>query len=488
MMRESDSPMADLSMDENDNNTNDKNYNNHSVRIHRDLQNCVPLTKVVSADEAVLLLTPIVPPWERSSDGTTDPFEPLGQAIAENVAVRHVPYSKSGGITGYHVTFIRRVKAVIFVVTSLDQEDNGQWQAALGSLVAAVCKDQPLLFVACCNVGSVDEAADLHFPTVVLAPGYSGHHLSQAAAILMGESAVGSDFYHTATVVSEHNERWAVEEWDSERDGGDVHAMWLDTIPDQFRLDRATLDGLLIRKGWSKHLVVRTSKSELVGFCATYTCFGNSSGDQLIGFIATILVKEEFRGRGIGTFLHNEAVSRVRQTQGVNRIQIGTAFPRLLAGVPTDLAELKWFEKRGWSTGESSNGRGRTVADWILRFTDIPSLNLASAGLSFRPCQMRDYEQVLETMRKESGRKLYPGVYDQYARTLDSAHMEDIIVGFEGDTLAATAITYIPNSLSASATDIPWPAVFGPDIGGVTCMFYNGEFRTWYVTENLDIH
>lgn len=123
----------------------------------------------------------------------------------------------------------------------------------------------------------------------------------------------------------------------------------------------------------------------------------------------------------------------------------------------------------------SGPGTGHIRADWLLRFCDTPPLNLASAGLNFRPCELSDSREVLEMVARESERKHGFGWYDQYARIIDSGFIGDVILGFEGSTMVATAITYTSPAGNPTASDIPWASSIGTDVGGVTCICIKGE-------------
>lgn len=450
-------------------------YDGNSIaRVIQDRQKCIPLSNVLSKDDVVLLLTPLVKPAGLVTDLTRDPFETLGQRLSQHALVRHVPYTKSGGMTGAHVAFAKKAKAVIYVVTQLSVED-GVSQPHLAALMGYVCQPHPIVIVACCIVSQNDlQLRD--FPTVVAAPGYSQDDLDTISSILLEKRP---SLLQTPDPMDEDTQpelSWRVEEWNYERDAEATHALWMASMPFNFRLDRPTLDGILVRPSFSRHLVAReTVRGVLIGFCAVYSTLADSGGVNSLCSIGAIMVQEEYRKKGVGTQLHNEAVSRFRPMSGLNRIQIGSTFPRLLYGVPTELREQKWFEHRGWTINGNTQGKGRVIADWILRMTDLPTAELASAGLNFRHCGFEDFQQVFNMTAKESDRKLHFGWYDQYARTLDSAHMDNIILACEGSTLAATAIIYTPNDGSVAGTDIPWPSTLGNDIGGITCICFSGR-------------
>ena len=73
---------------------------------------------IISLEDSLvlLLLSPTVPALD-STNGQSDPFEPLGRAIARSQPrIRHVPYTLSTGLTPTHSAFLRRAGAVILVL------------------------------------------------------------------------------------------------------------------------------------------------------------------------------------------------------------------------------------------------------------------------------------------------------------------------------------------------------------------------------------
>lgn len=440
-----------------------------STALLWDHQDIIPLKRSLEDEDLVLLLTPAVAPLDNTSC-TSDPFEPLGQALARvHPWIRHVPYTKERGLSGVHVAFIKRAKVVIFVLSGISA-DEGAVQLDLADATREVCEDRPIIFIACCRIPDND-LNDNNFPTLFQSVDYSVPDLESIASLVMNKQAAPTGQPLTFVSVQNLPALFSVQLWDYERDLTDIHALWTTVFPPQFHLSQPALGLMLKRDGYALHHVVRDPKNmRVIGFCATFTTFADSSGDRLIGSLAILIVGQEFRGRGVGRMLHEECLSKLNKIRGVGRIQIGTTFPRLLYGIPANTDCLDWFQRRGWQVNEATPGKGRPVSDWLLRFVDRPLPSLASAGLTFRPCQITDIPKVIEMASRESERKFGFGWYDQYTKTVDSHYMSDVIVGLEGDNLVAAAITYLPNSGSPCSTDIPWPAAIGQDIGGISCI------------------
>ncbi|KAL7797573.1 hypothetical protein V8C37DRAFT_407947 [Trichoderma ceciliae] len=443
-----------------------------------DSQGCIPLVQIPTRDKPILLLTPVVaPPMGNDPGDDRDPFEILGQSISgRNIPIRHVPYTKSQGITGVHVAFIRRARAVIFVITHLADSDNPV-QLEFAELVARICESRPLIILVCCDIAGRN-ISSTSLRTLVHISGYTNADLLVAASLLLdGDSGLAALPVNTDTPTHgrlDIEPAWSVRPWVAERDLVETCALWQACVPYQFRLNAATLGFLLKRDGYALHYIVRESaQGSLVGFCAAYATFADSSDVALIGSIATIIVQAAYRGRGIGSSLHDAAMNKLRRVRGVQKLHLGTTFPRLLCGLTPEMADAtQWFGRRGWPVNTHGQGdQGGLVTDWILRFTELPGITIPSPGFGFRRCNESDAQQVLQIENRRPATTDYGfGWYDQYARTLNSEYMGDIVVGFDNATIVATAITYIPGQQSPAAADIPWPGSIDSNVGGVTCI------------------
>ncbi|KAL7816874.1 hypothetical protein V8C44DRAFT_265930 [Trichoderma aethiopicum] len=442
-----------------------------------DYQNCIPLDQIPAEDRPILLLTPVVvPPVGNNPTDNRDPFEILGQTISgRNIPIRHVPYTKNQGITGVHVAFIKRARAVIFVITTLIDTD-GSLQLRFAELVAQICEWRPLITLTCCSLAGRN-IASTQFRTLVHISGYTNADLLVAAALLLDGGSRPTVSVDSGTLVSgdpNAEPAWSVMPWVAERDLSEMCALWQACLPQQFNLSPSALGSLLKRDGYSLHYIVREpSQGALVGFCAAYATFADSSDVALIGSIGVIIVQAEYRGQGIGSLLHDAAMNKLHRVRGVQRLHLGTTFPRLFSGLPTDMADVgHWFARRGWPVNaQGHGGQGGLVSDWILRFADLTGVVIPYCGLGFRLCHEGDDHQVLDIENRPPATTRHGfGWYDQYARTLNSEYRSDIIVAFDNATIVATAITFVPGQQSPAATDIPWPESLNSHVGGVTCI------------------
>lgn len=458
------------------------------VVLIRDIPKCLPLTKVLGEGDLLYLLTPCVRiPGPPVLDGpTTDPFEPLGRALADvHCRVRHVPYMARDGITQYHINHLALAKAVIFVITGPPVFGQPS-QVALSQVVRSIITNRPLIVLVCCSLRELGPS-DAYFPTLLESFDFSADHLKAAADIILPRNSPAtaaspptpvraSSGRELSPPMDSSSSRWLVQEWDVLRDASAIHLLWCECLPERFHIEPSYFMPILNRIGYSKHFVVRDPASgALVGFCATYTTYIDNRDNSLVGCIAAIIVKPEFRNRGIGMSLHQHALRQL-SAHRVSRLQLGTAFPRLLYGPLIEAGTDEWFRRRGWQIDDSDEpGRGQEVCDWILDFNDWRVDGLNNNGLTFRHCETHELDQVLEFVVRESSRRDNVGWYDQYCQLAAPNDIHDILLILEGNTILAAAITYVPQRVTRVGENLPWARTISDDVGGVACICVTGK-------------
>lgn len=423
-----------------------------------------------------MLISPVVAPLYHGPNSTSDPFEPFGRALAERHPwVRHITYTKRAGITGTHVAFIKRARAVIFVISG-PPGPNEPSQAELAEVARLAGKPRPQIVLACCNI-QTNYTGRVPFPTLVKTRDYSPHELRTAAGIILGDEDLNRPI-SLPPIIVEPPKTWRVEDW-TIADMPATYDLWCRSVPAKFHISQSLLASILNRDGWSRHYVVRNPMDrQILGFCATYTTYADAGEERLIGSLALILVNEAHRRRGIGRSLHDQALTNLRRTRGVSRLQLGTTFPRLFYGPPAEMTNsLAWFKRRGWTVDQPVPGKGQEVSDWIVRFEDLPQEgHISMAGLTFRSCDFSEYPTVLGIVERECARKDLRGWYDPYGVLRNTMNIRDIIVGLEGQTVVAAALIYSSNSDAPIKYELPWASVLGKDVGGVSCIFIAGKF------------
>ncbi|KAF3348083.1 acetyltransferase [Verticillium dahliae] len=426
----------------------------------------LPLANHLAEEDLILLLTPVIePPGE--TPPSQDPFEPLGRAIAtQHPLVRHVPYTKNGGITDAHKVFIERCKAIIFVITG-PPSAKGPSQASLAATAFRIGDDRPQIILACCDFCAHNLQAE-SFPTVIQATSLSPPSLIEAASFLFRS--------HASLSPPQALPKVPIQFWSPNRDLPAITSLWRACLPACFHLPQHVLAPLLRRDGYAMHLTVRDPHSDaLIAFCATYTTYPSTLTSNLLGSLALLLVHPDHRRRGIGTALHDVALAQLRRTPGVEALLLGSAFPRLLAGVPIDAGSKDWFAERGWR----DSGPASEVSDWTVSFDGAPPHSSPVVpGLDFRPCDEGDLGRVVAFAEQGDGgirQGKRSGYGEQFSRLEGTTHVEDVMVGYQGRDVVAAAVLYVPRDGSPAAGDVPWARTLGEDVGGLTCVCVTSE-------------
>ncbi len=222
----------------------------------------------------------------------------------------------------------------------------------------------------CCNPTDISQV--IPFPTVIQTVDYSPSALEATAALIFREQS------HTLSIEppdptykGQHQPRlWPVEQWNEARDITSVLSLWTECISDRFAIDQHTLASLLRRPGYAKHYVVRETRGgEILGFCATYLAYVDKEGENLVASLAVLLVRTSKRQQGIGLSLHSHAISQLKRTRGVIRLQLGSTFPRILYGPPSEMhLNEEWFLRRGWQLNKAVPGQGQTVIECVFSY------------------------------------------------------------------------------------------------------------------------
>jgi hypothetical protein len=271
---------------------------------------------------------------------------------------------------------------------------------------------------------------------------------------------------------------WQVEQWNESRDISSVSELWNEDINGRFALDQETLASLLRRPGYAKHYVVRDMKSGVIhGFCATYLAYVDKEGEKLIASLAVLLVRSTHRLLGIGLSLHSHAVSQLKRTRGVIRLQLGSTFPRLLYGPPCDIQfNEAWFRRRGWHFNKESPGQGQVIYDLILDFAKWRYSEDSSSQTIFKLCAQEDMMKVIEIVEDTSAKQAKMGWFDQYTSLMNGPNVKDIVLALVDNIVVATALTYTPSCGSPIPSNLPWAGRIGDNVGGVTCICVSRKF------------
>jgi hypothetical protein len=383
--------------------------------------------------------------------------------------------SDRNGITSTHLGFIKRGHIIILCFALRPGE---QLPLEYADITFAVSDNKPCIIVVCCN--PIDENQIIPFPTVIQTLGYSPPALESTAALIFGE---GQGFPlgrgpEPPTTDSQAPRLWQVEQWNESRDISSAVGLWNEGINGRFALDQETLASLLRRPGYAKHYVVRDTKSGVIhGFCATYLAYVDKEGEKLIASLAVLLVRSTHRLLGIGLSLHSHAVSQLKRTRGVIRLQLGSTFPRLLYGPPLGMQfNEAWFRRRGWHFNKESPGQGQVIYDLILDFSNWKYTVDSSSKTIFKLCGQENMMKVIEIVEDTSAKQAKMGWFDQYTSMMNGPNVKDIVLAMADNIVVATALTYTPSCGSPIPSNLPWAGRIGDDVGGVTCICISREY------------
>jgi hypothetical protein len=473
------------------------------AELLRDAPNWLSEVRNLRETDVIVLLTPVVIPISRNPIDTSDPFEPLGRSLAKRHSrVRQIPYTQRSevshfpviqvlnswsrnGITSTHLGFIKRGHVIILCFAP---DPSQQLQQEFAEVTFALSDNKPCIIVVCCKPTDISQA--LPFPTVIQTVDYSPSALEATAALIFGEGLP----LHGDTPLRPANDSqlqarlWAVEQWNEVRDMTSVSSLWNECISSHFAIDQRTLASLLRRPGYAKHYVVREPRNgELLGFCATYLSYVDKEGENLIASLAVLLVRSSNRQQGVGLSLHNHAISQLKRTRGVMRLQLGSTFPRIFYGPSSEMQlHEEWFRRRGWQLNKSNvPGQGRIVRDVILDFANWRYQEGQSRHetTSFRLCTQEDMVGVLEIVETTSAKQAKMGWYDQYLSLMNGPNVKDVVLGTEDGSVVAIGLTYTPSCGSQIASNLPWAGRIGNDVGGVTCICCKCSFHSSISTQ-----
>ncbi|CZR60001.1 related to beta-N-acetylglucosaminidase [Phialocephala subalpina] len=436
--------------------------------VLRDSSEWLSHVRLLRETDVIILLTPVVIPISRDPNDNSDPFEPLGRSLSRRHArIRHVPYTHRNGITSTHLGFIKRGHAVILCLAS------EPLQPEFADVTFAVSDDKPVIVV-CCSPSDTQQA--LPFPAVIHTAGYSPSALEATAALLFTEqSQPNVDYLPDSSGTHDLQPKvWTVEDFNEARDIPSVLNIWLECLGARFAMDHQGLANVLRKPGYSKHYVVRNpSAGDSVGFCATYLSYVDREGERLVASLAMLIVHPTSRLQGIGLSLHSHAITQLKRTRGIIRLQLGSTFPRILYGPPSELPlSDEWFRRRGWQMNKEIPGQGQAVHDLILDFGDWQYRSALGSAIAtkYRSCTQDDMAKVLDLVEKISAIDEKLGWFDQYWSLSNGPNVKDIVLAIEDHDIIGTALTYTPACGSQVSNNLPWPRRIGNDVGGVTCI------------------
>ncbi|PHH61311.1 hypothetical protein CDD81_490 [Ophiocordyceps australis] len=363
-----------------------------SITVVRDKEKLLPLSSSMHPGEELLLLTPLVKPLpatsmtknllEAKGNNSSIPtnhdawahharergsimsgegvFREFGKTLARyrNEKLLHTSYT-ANGVRPVHENLINRASCIIIVTADANRN---LYQAGFTKHVDTMCSmlrsrgnKKQLIVVAVSS--PYDFAMDKSIGTYICTFDFTENAMSALVRVLVGEidPPVGSmpGTLRKSKKVLKSRQHWLVEEYDRSRDTKGLN----DLIKAVHRSTAPDLDFLLSTNAASfelnlthvkeAHFVVRNSSTQaLYGFVATYFV-------ATVGILGAIFVDPGKRNVSIGRSLHRRALKSLSQQRGIKKMQIGTTFPGVFLGIPSNL-ELSmvkdWFSSSGWDT------------------------------------------------------------------------------------------------------------------------------------------
>ncbi|KAF3931586.1 Beta-hexosaminidase [Dactylella cylindrospora] len=244
--------------------------------------------------------------------------------------------------------------------------------------------------------------------------------LEAAASVILGDihpSGVLPFKRYTPPVTAQgpqpaRTQRWEVHPWEKRRDLYASADLWKKCLGWKWRLDASTLSNLLDRPGQSRHFVVKDplSHGKILGLCATYMI---RAGKSLVGSIAILIVDPEFRNRGIGLALHDEALQSMRVNPEISSVHLGSIFPRFFPGLPVEMpaSDQEWFARRGWRLEDSF------IYDLYMNIDNWHQPDdvfgpLSDQGITFGACSSMVFDDLIQFEDKHFA--AYPGWVEKY--------------------------------------------------------------------------
>ncbi|KAK5995183.1 Beta-hexosaminidase [Cladobotryum mycophilum] len=357
----------------------------------RDKEKLLPLSASMHPGEELLLLTPLVKPLPASSltkslvEMKNDPsaittahdrwahqyrersaimsgegvFREFGKTLARyrNEKLLHTSYT-ANGVRPVHENLINRASCI--VIFTADANRN-LYQAGFTKHVDMMCSmlrsrglKKQLIVVAVSS--PYDFAMDKSIGTYICTFDFTENAMAALVRVLVGDItpiATMPGTLRKSKKVLKSRQHWLVEEYDRDRDRAGLNDLIraVHRASDQeLRFLQTTTAGtfeLFNQNIKEAHFVVRNSSTQaLYGFAATYFTQG-------VGILGALFVDPAKRNVSIGRSLHRRALKNLTEQRGIKKVQLGTCFPSVFLGIPSDIelgTAREWFTNSGWDT------------------------------------------------------------------------------------------------------------------------------------------
>ncbi|KAI9734309.1 MAG: hypothetical protein M1834_002413 [Cirrosporium novae-zelandiae] len=261
-----------------------------------------------------------------------------------------------------------------------------------------------------------------------------------------------------------------------------VYELWEKTLSATYPITKERLTDLLTRDhGRHFAALLVTDPSDwrewpIIGFIATYMYGGGGDdGETRNGYISVIMVDPVHQRKGLGSAMVEWAQHMLYKKYGIEKLPVGSVFPRFWPGVPKDLSKnaLEFFENEG--TMEPEN-------DCIDLYQDITNYKapvelVARAekeGYTFHPLHPSQFSECLVGQRKNFSS--YTGWVSKY-EDLHHMHRDFEIMTCFTPTGQQVGWTLMTSCDSPILQDFAFTPVVGPKTGVVACVGVDEGYR-----------
>lgn len=387
------------------------------------------------------------------------------------------------GVEGLSAEQWRQIEAAgIVIFTSINARES-PYQKTLGLELPK--RVRQLVAIAACNPYDFLEDSDIETYVATYEPTVEA--FSAAADVIFGASPakgvlpVGPK--HTTDVPI------TVSSLDLDSDLECLTTVWNNALP-SYSLSSDKLRTLLDRP--SGHYLIARSGSVLVGFSLAYTTV---NGGITSGQLAVLAVDPAYQRRGVGTTLVTETRAWFRQNLGLNRLALGSAFPRFWPGIPTDLPSKtqEFFIHRGFRLNPPTSRSVDLYQD--IRNFQAPEKYVTRAterGYTFGVLIPEHYKECIAAQKRnfidhtvstcfsvslafflfgmKSADMMNQGWVEAYMTLRPDKYPSNVMVAFDKEGKQVGWTLMLPPSSPLLQRDWAFPPLCGPKTGLIGCV------------------
>lgn len=248
---------------------------------------------------------------------------------------------------------------------------------------------------------------------------------------------------------------WQIQPYEAGADTAAAFTLWQTTLGREWPIDFQRFQQILSAPH-AQHFIARES-GQVIGFVATLQ--GHSWGEWA-GYLLTLLVAPTWQGKGLGSALHEKALSHLRDT-GIHTVHLGGHSPRFWCGVPGNLGSAQaFFQARGWKFDE-------TVYDLLQdlsQYTTSPAIyqRMTDQQITIATASSADVPEILAFEEREFANWL-----KHFERCALLGDYQDMLVARDQTgVVVGTLLMSTPRS-HAERTDVVWRVLLGSEAGSM---------------------